>query len=88
MSHRQRKDDPGAKEQRSLRESTEMWDKDRLLPPLRIIHERLTRNRREHRLLRTLHRLAVEGLDDRSAEGGPESLPDTSAVAKEVRRAR
>lgn len=36
-----------------------MTDDAPLLPPVRLIHERLTRNQRERQLLRTLLRLAI-----------------------------
>jgi hypothetical protein len=35
------------------------------LPPVRVINERLTRNQRERRRLRTLLRLAIEVDDER-----------------------
>jgi hypothetical protein len=41
-----------------------MTDETTLLPSLRIIHERLTRNQRERRRLRTLLKLAIEVADD------------------------
>ena len=42
-----------------------MHDDATLLPPLPVIHENLTLNRREHYRLRTLLRLAVEAQKDR-----------------------
>ena len=36
-----------------------------LIPPLRIIYDRLTANARERRVLRALERLAVRAEDDR-----------------------
>jgi len=41
-----------------------MLDDATLLPPLPLIHERLTRNAKERSRLRTLLRLAVEARDD------------------------
>jgi hypothetical protein len=42
-----------------------MTDEVSLLPPIRVINERLTRNERERRRLRTLLRLALEVNDER-----------------------
>jgi hypothetical protein len=42
-----------------------MVDEVSLLPPIRVINERLTRNERERRRLRTLLRLALEVNDER-----------------------
>lgn len=39
-------------------------DSDPLLPPIGAIHERLTRNQRERKLLRDLLRLAVRASDE------------------------
>jgi hypothetical protein len=45
---------------------------DRLLPPANVIHERLTRNQRERRLLRTLLRLVRA---DHEARVSPTTQP-------------
>jgi hypothetical protein len=50
-----------------------MFDESTLLPPLPLIHERLTRNIQERDRLRTLLRLAVAAQQEGTgrAEGGP-----------------
>jgi hypothetical protein len=54
-----------------------------LLPPLRAIHERLTRNRREHRLLRTLHRLVIEAGEPIPPVGGSINADSVSREREE-----
>jgi hypothetical protein len=45
-----------------------MADATSLLPPIRVIHDHLTRNQRERRQLRTLLRLALEVSDERHSQ--------------------
>jgi hypothetical protein len=52
-----------------------------LLPPLKVIHEQLTRNQRERRRLRTLLRLAIEVDDER---GRRQARQSETARPKEV----
>jgi hypothetical protein len=54
-----------------------MVDEVSLLPPIRVINERLTRNERERRRLRTLLRLALEVNDERR-EQAPASQPEAA----------
>jgi hypothetical protein len=49
-----------------------MSECDGLLPPPRVIHERLTRNQRERRLLRNLMRLTLRAREE-SLESPPEA---------------
>ncbi|MGP0069144.1 MAG: hypothetical protein ACLQGP_36785 [Isosphaeraceae bacterium] len=58
-----------------------MFDDETLLPPLPVIQERLTRNQREEKRLRTLLRLAIEAKDDRRRGAGkPEQLAASRGV--------
>jgi hypothetical protein len=50
-----------------------MSEDDRLLPPEQVIHERLTRNQRERRLLRTLLRLIVDKDRDQATPDRPKT---------------
>jgi hypothetical protein len=58
-----------------------MFDEETLLPPLPIIHARLTRNARERSRLRMLLRLAIEAEDHRreeAAQGVRQSQPSVN----------
>jgi hypothetical protein len=44
-----------------------------LLPPARVIHDRLTKNERERRRLRTLLRLVIEARDDAAREANAQA---------------
>jgi hypothetical protein len=55
-----------------------MTDEVTLLPPIRIINERLTRNERERRRLRTLLRLAIEVDDERRAPAPDDRQPEAA----------
>ena len=44
-----------------------------LLPPVGIIHDRLTKNERERRRLRTLLRLVIEARDDAAREANAQA---------------
>jgi hypothetical protein len=62
-----------------------MYDDATLLPPLPLIHSRLTRNAKERHRLRTLLRLAIEARDDAertAAQAAPEPRPQ--AAGREV----
>jgi hypothetical protein len=49
---------------------------DQLLPPLGLIHERLTRNQRERQLLRTLLKLTLRDAQERARQDGkPDEHP-------------
>ena len=52
-----------------------------LLPPVRVIHERLTRNQRERRLLRTLLRLALRDNEDQLGLAEKPSCSQRQGVA-------
>ncbi|MFI5454205.1 MAG: hypothetical protein ACHRXM_02020 [Isosphaerales bacterium] len=55
-----------------------------LLPPVRVINERLTQNQRERRRLRTLLRLAIEVGDEEHQtvrKSQPETIGRSEAVA-------
>ncbi len=54
---------------------------ERLLPSAQVIHERLTRNQRERRLLRALLRLAIDAKQiDRQEAAQPRQKPATREV--------
>jgi hypothetical protein len=52
-----------------------------LLPPLPAIHAELTRNRREHRRLHTLLKLALEERDDRERSRERTTKPPEPAAS-------
>jgi len=58
-----------------------MPESDQLLPPVDVIHERLTRNQRERRLLRTLLRLTIDA--DKAGRQTAQD-PRQTAVGREV----
>ena len=64
-----------------------LWEKlnvpdcERLLPPAQVIHERLTRNQRERRLLRALLRLAI---DAKEIDHQETHQPHQEAAPREV----
>ncbi len=51
-----------------------MEECDRLLPPAQVIHDRLTRNQRERRVLRTLLRLIVDQDRDQATVDRPRTV--------------
>ena len=53
-----------------------MADETSLLPPVRVIHDHLTRNQRERRRLRTLLRLAIEVDDERRRQAPVAPQPE------------
>jgi hypothetical protein len=53
-----------------------MADETSLLPPVRVIHDHLTRNQRERRRLRTLLRLAIEVDDERRRQAPVTPQPE------------
>jgi hypothetical protein len=69
----------------TLRENISMIDEASLLPPIRVINERLTRNQRERRRLRTLLRLALEVNDEcrRRAPATPQPAAAREGVSRE-----
>jgi hypothetical protein len=61
-----------------------MSECDRLLPPAQTLHERLTRNQRERRLLRTLLRLVMREETDSARQTASE--PRQTAAGREDER--
>ena len=53
-----------------------MTDDTTLLPPVRLIHERLTSNQRERARLRVLLRLALEAADGQQRHDHKTSVPE------------
>jgi hypothetical protein len=62
-----------------------MLDEETLLPPVRVLHERLTRNIRERDRLRTLLRLAVAAQQEGAATGQDPACPPARDARKGVR---
>lgn len=56
-----------------------------LLPPIGLIHDRLTRNQRERRVLRTLLRLAVR-TEEQARPEAQATVPKDEAPASRVAR--
>lgn len=63
-----------------------MSDETSLLPPIGLIHERLTRNERERRLLRTLQRLALREHEESGNSRHTAPAPRQPAAGGEVER--
>jgi hypothetical protein len=61
-----------------------MLDDQTLLPPLAVIHERLTRNARERDRLRTLQRLIVQAREE-GLDPDPDPAEDPDAVRRPPR---
>jgi hypothetical protein len=55
-------------------------DDARLLPPIREIHDRLTRNQRERYVLRTLLRLALRDTDDQPHQEAHQPSPEAARL--------
>jgi hypothetical protein len=62
-----------------------MYDDATLLPPVSLIHERLTRNQRERHRLRTLLRLARDAAEDGHRQTAP--VRPQTAARREVNHA-
>jgi hypothetical protein len=68
----------------TFRENIFMAEETSLLPPVRVIHDHLTRNQRERRRLRTLLRLAIEVDNERRRQPPPAPQPEAARPGGEA----